>query len=156
MGDATDMFAIDGLRARWASWPAGSFLREVVAANAGGARAAGVRNLAPLDEGTEMIGSEAGFASSLGEGESLLTEHFHRALKLDGGDLPKSSRVGIAVRAEGFRALAPDGGQVAGYDVHTLEVGPFALNELAELLGELLVERAGRENAKGSQACNHL
>jgi hypothetical protein len=160
MGNAADMFAIYGLRARWASWPSGSFLRKVVSTNAGGARAASVRDLAPLDEGAEMIGSEAGFASSVGEGKSLLTEYFHCALKLDGGDFPKSSRVRVAVSAESLCALAPDGGQIARYGLHTGLVERNALNEWRgsppKLLGRLLVKRPAWEQKKNSQACNRL
>lgn len=114
------MFAIDGLRARWASWPSGPFLRKVLATNAGGALAASVRDRAPLNEGAEVISREAGFASSVSEGKSRLTEYFHSTLKLDGGDFPESSRIGVAKVAKVFRAFAPNGGQVARYEgLHT-------------------------------------
>jgi hypothetical protein len=75
----------------------------------------------PLDENAEMIGGEARFASGVGEGECLLTEHLHGALKLDGGELPKPSANRIAVGAESFRAVSPEGGQIARYDegLHT-------------------------------------
>lgn len=66
-----------------------------------------------------MVGSESGGAGGLGERQRVLTERLPGAHKLDGGDIPQSSRVGVAVCAEGFRALAPDGGQVARYGFHT-------------------------------------
>ena len=67
-----------------------------------------------------MISTEARLTRCVSERQRLASEHFHRSLKFDGGDVPESSHVGIAVCAESFGALAPDGGQVARYDdLHT-------------------------------------
>jgi hypothetical protein len=61
------VLSIDGLGPRRATWTARAFLWEIDTTDSGGARAAGVPDFAPLDEGAEMIGCEAGFASSFGE-----------------------------------------------------------------------------------------
>jgi len=107
-----------------------------------------------------MSGRIAGLSGSFAERQRLGREQRLSAFKLDGGNVPESSRVRIAEAAKGLSPLSPKSGQVPGYGlVHTPPVPRAALNEWAagpKVLMKVLMKRGGAGKAKSPRACNCL